>query len=211
MRKYYFGVIDPNYSTEYSIGGLVITVYHYFKKEGEKMKKTPLKKNIININDYEGKHHPSAKIDKYPNVTIDEDGVKDLTKGTTTLEDEEIQCKKDYLIGLIVVLLHALKIRVLSNIKYRLSGIILDPGHLKAPRIIGRKITKYVCMLKRLIPTKEYSQISNSLVPHFIYKKDIDIIYSKINIMTKKQLDDEYSKLIDNNKENNPIKKKLEY
>jgi hypothetical protein len=211
MRKYYFGVIDPNYSAEYSIGGLVITVYHYFKKEGEKMKKTPFKQNIININDYEGKHHPSAKIDKYPNVTIDEDGVKDLTKSTSALEDKEIQCNKDYLIGLIVVLLHALKTRVLSNIKYRLSGRILDQGHLKAPGIIGKNVSKYVCMLKRLIPTEEYSQISDSLVPHFVYKKDIDKIYSKINTMTNKQLNDEYSNLIDTNKENNPTKKKLEY
>ena len=210
MRKYYFGIIDPNYSAEYSIGGLKITVYHYFNKEGETTKKTPFKKNIISINKFEGIYHPSVKIEGYPLVTIDEFGVKDLTNSLRIIPDNEIRCNKDYLIGLIVLLLHALKFRLLSNIKYRLKRVLLDSGHLRAYRFTGKNVTKYVCMLKRLIKPTEYSRISDSLVPHFIFKKDIDRIYSKINDMSKKELEDEYTKLTEN-KENNSIKKKLEY
>ena len=187
----YFGTLEPIFADEYNICGVKVSVYHYFKEKGDKTKYTPFKQHIAQTSMYEGIYHPVCKVGYYPNLTIDENGIKSNgTKGEYRYSDKgtKIKLNKRKLIGLIVCGLHSLKYRLFIDINRINDNKRIDKGHLKAHEYTINFINYH---LNRLTDFTCIPELQNIIKPN-----EVKNIYSLISNGTpKEQIVEEYNKI----------------
>ncbi len=181
-------VAHPIKVGEYSICDTMIGVYYYTSSKATSVKVTPLKKNVIQKQSFEGEYHLNCKVmdPGYEMYNINENGVlftnsKNSIDTIIDVDSIELTDKKiDYklLIAFVLCQYLSLRCRIESTINRIQRNKEVDTGHVKAIDIKLRHITESMKYFRPLI--RNYCNLEEVIHQNIGSVTIFDNIYNSI-------------------------------
>ena len=210
----FFGIENPIFNDTIKVCNIEFNLYYYIiTNKGEKKKFTPFKKDILDIDKFEGIYHPACKIllPEYSDYTTIEYAIKKKSNeiyNYKTGKEEISKLTNVLIVSIIVCALHSMRLRMQTDKQILAKGREIEKYHIKAAYFTYNIVMYHLEYLKKKLINNEnlYNCIVKDLafldLPLFLkfyeYAKSLNNSSNTLEINKNMQ-----------NMQNNKIKKKL--
>ena len=160
----FFGIENPIFNDTIKVCNIEFNLYYYIiTNKGEKKKFTPFKKDILDIDKFEGIYHPACKIllPEYSDYTTIEYAIKKKSNeiyNYKTGKDQITQLNNILIVSIIVCALHSMKLRMERDSQLLAKGREIEKYHIKAAYFTYNIVIYHLEYLKKKLIKYYYHQ-----------------------------------------------------